>query len=157
MRNYDAFEPLADPSEVTGPLTRWFGIPPEAFAEHRFWQRPSAKPVWVAHKDLVPPPGLRPEAFGILVSRMKGRIFKPTSVFIQRFGGAATRNTLRLTHEQLDALLERQTLALEGHPEDGDGLVILRDPDDHPIGMGLLRGGVLESMLPKFWSHPGGG
>lgn len=139
---------------MTAPLERWFGIPPETFAEHRFWQRPSARAVWVAHKDLVPPPGLRPEAFGILVARMKGRIFKSTSVFIQRFGGAATRNTWRLTHAQLEALLAREPVALEGTPEDGDGLVILRDPDDHPIGMGLLRGGVLETQLPKSWTLP---
>ena len=156
MRSYDAFEPVADPAVITAPLAEWFGIPPETFSGHRFWKRPSARAIWVADRGLTPPPGLRPEAFGMLVSRMKSRTFKPSSVFIQRFGGAATRNTCRLTGAQLERLLAREPVPLEGTGAT-DGLVILRDEGDHPIGVGLLRGGVLETQLPKAWTLPAPG
>ncbi len=151
MRASDAFERLPDAEVVTAPLAYRFGIDPETFAGHRFWHRPSAKAIWVAAAEAEVPEGLRPEAFGMLVSRMKGKVFKPSTVFIQRFGAAATRNRYALTDAQLDVFLRRAPVTVSP-VDDGDGAVLVTDARGHVLGLGRLTGAELLSELPKSWT-----
>ena len=129
-----------------------FGLGEAAFAQHRFWHRPGHPSVWVADAQCLPPMLPRAEAVGLLVARLKGRVIKPTSVFLQRFGHACTRNVYVLDDARLYRWLAHQPVPVTP-VDDGDGFVLVRDAAGTPIGCGMLRGAVLTSELPRSWTY----
>ena len=129
-----------------------FGLGEAAFAQHRFWHRRGHPSVWVADAQCLPPVLPRAEAVGLLVARLKGRVIKPTSVFLQRFGHACTRNVYVLDDARLYRWQAHQPVPVT-RVDDGDGFVLVRDAAGTPIGCGMLRGAVLTSELPRSWTY----
>lgn len=131
-------------------VTWWeerFGVPPDTFAGHTFWERGAGK-VWAFRGDLPSP--VRVQGLGMHVLRTGGEHWKPTTNGVQRFGGAATRNVLVLDGAAASAFLrgEDQTVDWEG---DWGYLVVAREVagEPTPVGVGLYLRGELRSQVPK--------
>jgi len=74
--------------------------------------------------------------------------FKPSTNFLQLFGKHATKNTVSLTKEQVQAYLKGEDIPLSGKIDATDGYVILKY-QDYPLACGLLRGNRIENVLAK--------
>ncbi|PSP84320.1 hypothetical protein BRC83_05450 [Halobacteriales archaeon QS_1_68_17] len=155
-QRFDRLPATADERTVPGRPTRaavldwWderFGIPPEAFADHTFWERGAGK-VW-AFRGTVPTPA-RIEGLGITALRTRQEHWKPTTNAAQRFGGAATRNVVHLDRDRAARFARGEDQPLD---RDGDWgyLIVTHDlaGDPEPIGVGLYLHGELRSQIPK--------
>lgn len=149
MRVSADFELLPEPETLLETIRQWFGMPASTFDGHRFWYRKGARAVWIAAKDALPPNDLRLDAFGMLVSRNKSG-FKPTSVFIQRFGHAAVGRRVVLSEAQVELFLRR--VAQPAVEDLSPGLVIVFEPGGAVLGCGRIKDGQLLSELPKSWT-----
>ncbi|MBU0551174.1 hypothetical protein KKB55_09285 [Myxococcota bacterium] len=142
------FEPHPHPDLIWGWLEARFGIPPSVFAGHRLWRRGASPSIWIAAATATPPP-LDLESFGMLLSRKPPPHAKPTSVFLQRFGDAATLSVVRL-----DAAAARRFLSRAAQPIEAAGLsrgyCVARGPMG-VLGCGFFDGARLLSETPKFW------
>jgi NOL1/NOP2/fmu family ribosome biogenesis protein len=124
-----------------------FGIDPAVFEDYTFWERGKGK-LW-AFRSAVEAP-VRVEGLGMAVLRTRGEHWKPTTNAVQRFGGHATRNVLRLPREQAERFVagEDQTVAWDG---DWGYLVVTHEVagGPEPLGVGLYLHGELRSQIPK--------
>lgn len=124
-----------------------FGIEPSTFDPHTFWEK-GAGSVWVVRGQ--EPDPIRVETLGLRLLRTGGRHWKPTTIGVQRFGTAATRNVIAL-----DGEAARQFVAGEDQPLawDGDwGYLIAATElggEPTPLGVGLYTHGELASNIPK--------
>jgi NOL1/NOP2/fmu family ribosome biogenesis protein len=153
---FERLPATADERAVPGRATRaevlswWderFGVPPETFADHTFWEKGAGK-VWAFHDDAPSP--LAVESLGMTILRTRQEHWKPTTDAAQRFGRAATRNVCHL-----DGDAARRFVAGEDQTLDWDGdwgyLVVTHDVAgrEEPIGVGLYLHGELRSVVPK--------
>jgi len=124
-----------------------FGIVPETFDDHTFWEKGAGK-VW-AHAGEAPDP-VEIEALGITFLRTRQEHWKPTTDAVQRFGGAAERNVITLARERVARFVRGEDQDLEW---DGDWgyLVVAHDLAGtlEPVGVGLYVHGELRSQVPK--------
>lgn len=124
-----------------------FGIPPEVFADHTFWEKGSGK-VWAFAGEI--PRSTPIEALGMTCLRVRQEHWKPTTDAVQRFGDRATRNVVRL-----DRPAARRFVAGEDQDVEWDGdwgyLIATHDiaGGPEPLGVGLYLHGELRSQIPK--------
>jgi hypothetical protein len=149
LRASAAFEPVPDQGAVLAWLDFRYGLTADTFAGHRFWHRPGTPSIWIAAADCAPPPGLRLEAFGLLMSREPLPRAKPTSVFLQRFAATATRNVFDLDVEAAGRFLRGETQPLPAGSE-GKGFCVVRAAG-RVLGCGQATEGMLVSLLPRAW------
>jgi NOL1/NOP2/fmu family ribosome biogenesis protein len=124
-----------------------FGIEPDSFANHTFWERGTGK-LWVFHGDVTTP--IEIEGLGMTCLRTRGEHWKPTTSAVQRFGHHASKNVLPLSDEQAQTFVAGEDQELDW---DGDwGYLIVAHEiagETAPIGVGLYVHGELRSQIPK--------
>ncbi len=134
-------------SAVLDYLDERFGIAPETFADHTFWEKGAGK-IWVVHGDYPSP--VEVEGLGMTCLRTRQEFWKPTTDFVQRFGSRATRNVVVLGDDAAARFMagEEQAVAWDG---DWGYLVGARETAGAPapLGVGLYTYGTLRSMVPK--------
>lgn len=133
-----------------GVLAFWaerYGVPPETFDGHTFWEKGAGK-VW-AYAGRAEAPA-RIEALGATILRTRQDHWKPTTDGVQRFGRHASRNVVQLDRDAARRFLggQDQELAWDG---DWGYLVVAHElaGDLEPIGVGLYLDGELRSQVPK--------
>jgi NOL1/NOP2/fmu family ribosome biogenesis protein len=124
-----------------------FGVPPEAFDGHTFWEKGKGK-IWAFASDTESPVDV--EALGLTFLRTRQEHWKPTTNAVQRFGGAATTNVIHLSAGEAEAFVAGHDQELDW---DGDWgyLIVTHDlaGEPEPIGVGLYLHGELRSQVPK--------
>lgn len=124
-----------------------FGVPPDVFDGHTFWEKGSGK-LWAFSGDVPSPATI--EALGITFLRVRQEHWKPTTDAVQRFGQHATRNVIDLEDEQARAFVagEDQERAWDG---DWGYLIVTHTiaGEPEPLGVGLYVYGELRSQIPK--------
>lgn len=152
MRVSAAFELLPDQGLVPRHCAERYGIDPDVFAGHRFWIRPGTRVIRIAAARCAVPDGVDAETIGMQVMRKPPPRGKPTSVFLQRFGATAHRNTYTL-----DAACAERYLRREAQPidpvDDAHGYCVVRTAE-RVLGCGRIKEGVLYSEIPRSWLHP---
>jgi len=155
-QRFDRLPETPDDREVEGRASRqeivnwWderFGVPPETFDGHTFWEKGAGK-VWIFADDVGSPVDV--EGLGMTFMRTRQEHWKPTTEAVQRFGAEAERNVIRLTREQTERFVAGEDQELDW---DGDwGYLIAAHElagDDAPLGVGLYVRGELRSRVPK--------
>jgi NOL1/NOP2/fmu family ribosome biogenesis protein len=153
---FDRLPATADEREVEGRATReevltwWderFGIDPETFDGHTFWERGSGK-VWAFADDVASPVEI--EGLGLAFLRTRREHWKPTLEEVQRFGGAADDCVIHLPRPEAAAFVAGDDQELDW---DGDWgyLIVTTDVagEPEPVGVGLYVHGELRSQVPK--------
>lgn len=153
---FDRLPATAAEREVPGRATReevldwWearFGVPPEAFDGHTFWEKGKGK-IW-AFSGVVPD-GISVEGLGMRILRTRQEHWKPATNAVQRFGRRATRNVIDLDPERASRFAAGEDQEVEW---DGDwGYLIAAHRiagEREPIGVGLYLHGELRSTMPK--------
>jgi len=124
-----------------------FGVPPETFDEHTFWERGKGK-LWVYRGE--PPSPVDVEALGMTFLRTRQEHWKPTLEAVQRFGEHATECVIHLSEGEAEAFVAGYDQELDW---DGDWgyLVVTHELAGRrePIGVGLYVYGELRSQVPK--------
>lgn len=124
-----------------------FGIPPDAFTGHTFWEKGGGK-IWAFAGDAPNPTAV--EALGLTCLRTRQEHWKPTTSAVRRFGHHATRNVLVVDRDQARRFLRGADQPLEWT---GDwGYLIVAHTlagAREPIGVGLYLHGELRSQIPK--------
>lgn len=149
MRASVAFERYPDQAIVPNWCHHHFGLAAATFAQHAFVYRPGAPAIWIVASDADVPHDPLPETVGLLVMRKAPPRGKPTSVFLQRFGGAATRNVYILGPDDAERFLRRETLTVVP-VDDGRGYCVVRTAD-YVLGCGRVEGTSLISEVPRSW------
>jgi NOL1/NOP2/fmu family ribosome biogenesis protein len=143
--------------EVEGRATRaavlafWsenYGVSPEVFDGHTFWEKGAGK-VWAFAGDLPSPVDV--EAVGMTFLRTRQEHWKPTTDAVQRFGRYAARNVCVLDREEAARFLDGETQDLPRWDGDWGYIVVAHEiaGDVEPIGVGLYLRGELRSQIPK--------
>ncbi|QLH79455.1 hypothetical protein HZS55_20100 [Halosimplex rubrum] len=153
---FDRLPATADERVVEGRPTReevldwWaerFGVPPEAFDGHTFWERGSGK-IWAFADDVASPVAI--EGLGLAFLRTRREHWKPTLEAVQRFGDAADDCVVHLSREEAAAFVAGDDQELDW---DGDWgyLIVTTDVagEPEPVGVGLYVHGELRSQVPK--------
>ena len=140
-------EGRATREEVVGWWVERFGLDPERFAGHTFWEKGSGK-VWAFADDVDSPAKL--EGLGMTFLRTRQEHWKPTTDAVQRFGRGARKNVVVLDAEEARAFLRGETTDPEW---DGDWGYLIAAHEIagavEPIGVGLYLYGELRSQMPK--------
>ncbi|WP_435335064.1 DUF7122 family protein [Haloarchaeobius sp. TZWWS8] len=142
--------------EVDGRATReavvgwWedrFGVPPETFADHTFYEKGKGK-IWAFAGDV--PDSISVEGVGMTFLRTRQEHWKPTTDAVQRFGRHATKNVVELDEDEARKFAAGEDQELD---YDGDwGYVIAAHElagEREPLGVGLFLYGELRSVVPK--------
>jgi NOL1/NOP2/fmu family ribosome biogenesis protein len=153
---FDRLPATADERTVSDRPTRaevlewWderFGIEPDVFQHHSFWERGSGK-IW-AYAGGAPSP-VEVEGLGMAVLRTRREHWKPTLEAVQRFGAHATRNVVALSRTEAATFLAGEDQQLDW---DGDwGYLVVTDElagEREPLGVALYVHGELRSQVPK--------
>jgi NOL1/NOP2/fmu family ribosome biogenesis protein len=134
-------------SEVVAWWDERFGVGPETFDGHTFWEKGAGK-VWVVHGDRPTP--IAVEGLGMTCLRTRQEFWKPTTDAVQRFGDRATRNVVVLSDDEAARFMagEDQDVAWDG---DWGYLIAARETagETVPLGVGLFTYGELQSKVPK--------
>ena len=146
--NADRDEPeRATREEVLDFWADRFGVPPETFDDHTFWERGKGK-LWVYRGE--PPSPVDVEALGMTFLRTRQEHWKPTLEAVQRFGEHATECVIHLSEGEAEAFVAGYDQELDW---DGDWgyLVVTHELAGRrePIGVGLYVYGELRSQVPK--------
>lgn len=140
-------EKRATREEVVGWWDERFGIGPEEFGGHSFWEKGAGK-IWVAYGEHPSPTGI--EGLGMKFLRTRQEHWKPTTNAVQRFGQEATRNVIELGSGEAMAFVRGEDREVEW---DGDwGYLICTHEiagEREPLGVGLYLHGELRSVVPK--------
>jgi NOL1/NOP2/fmu family ribosome biogenesis protein len=125
-----------------------YGVPPETWDGHTFWERGSGK-IWAFAADVVDPSPV--EGLGMHVLRTRQEHWKPSTNAVQRFGRAATENVVELGPEEAERFARGEDQELERWDGDWGYLVAAHElaGDLEPIGVGLYLHGELRSTVPK--------
>jgi NOL1/NOP2/fmu family ribosome biogenesis protein len=155
-QRFDRLPETAADREVEGRATReeavgwWverFGLDPERFAGHTFWEKGSGK-IWAFAGEIDSPAEV--EGLGMTFLRTRQEHWKPTTDAVQRFGRGATKNVVVLDDEEARAFLRGE----DTDPEwDGDWGYLIAAHEIaggiEPIGVGLYIYDELRSQMPK--------
>jgi NOL1/NOP2/fmu family ribosome biogenesis protein len=158
---FDRLPATAEERTVGGRATReevldwWaerFGIPPETFDAHTFWEKGKGN-IWVFAADL-PSPQER-EGVGMTVLRTRQEHWKPTTTAVRKWGHLARKNVIELSPGQATAFAAGHDQDL---PEwDGDWGYLIATHDlaggQVPIGVGLYLYDELRSVVPKGYQE----
>jgi NOL1/NOP2/fmu family ribosome biogenesis protein len=124
-----------------------FGVPPETFAGHTFWEKGAGK-LWAFAGEVASPADV--EGLGITLLRTRQEHWKPTTSAAKRFGRAATRNVVVLGPEEASAFAAGEDVVPDW---DGDWGYLIAAHEIaggvEPVGVGLYLHGELRSMIPK--------
>ena len=124
-----------------------FGVDPDVFADHTFWERGSGK-VWAFTGEVASPVAV--EGLGMAFLRTRREHWKPTLEAVQRFGRHAERNAIDLSREEAATFVAGRDRELDW---DGDWgyLVVTHElaGEREPLGVGLYVHGELRSQVPK--------
>ncbi|WP_126661117.1 DUF7122 family protein [Haloterrigena salifodinae] len=125
-----------------------FGMPPETFDDYTFWEKGAGK-IWIYGGEAPTP--LEIEAIGMTCLRTRQEHWKPTTDFVQRFGGRATDCVIELDPEEARAFATGEDQEIERWEGDWGYLIGAHEiaGDLEPIGIGLYVHGELRSMVPK--------
>lgn len=130
-----------------------FGVPPETFDGYDFYKK-GAKKVWAVRRETVERldgdetlDALDYESVGLPFLRVGGEHDKPTTDALQRFGDAATKNTVELDADDARAFVQGETVKREFNV-DSLGYVVVRG-GGRVLGCGLYFPGELRSQIPK--------
>ena len=133
--------------EVLAYFGERFGIPPETFEGHTFWEKGAGK-LWAYAGEANSPTEI--EALGITLLRTRQEHWKPTTSAALRFGGTATENVIELGESEAGAFVRGHDQRIEW---DGDwGYLIAAHQlagEREPLGVGLYLHGELRSVVPK--------
>ncbi|ELZ25059.1 hypothetical protein C475_10949 [Halosimplex carlsbadense 2-9-1] len=153
---FDRLPATADERVVEGRPTReevldwWderFGVPPETFDGHTFWERGSGK-IWAFADDVASPVAI--EGLGLAFLRTRREHWKPTLEAVQRFGDSAEECVIHLPREAAATFVAGDDQELDW---DGDWgyLIVTTDVagESEPVGVGLYVHGELRSQVPK--------
>jgi NOL1/NOP2/fmu family ribosome biogenesis protein len=156
-QRFDRIPETADERAVEGRASREavvdyfadrFGIDPEVFDEHTFWEKGAGK-IWI-YGGSAPSP-LRIEAIGMTCLRTRQEHWKPTTDFVQRFGRHASECVIDLEPEEARAFAAGEEQKIERWDGDWGYLIAAHEVagEREPIGVGLYVHGELRSMVPK--------
>jgi NOL1/NOP2/fmu family ribosome biogenesis protein len=150
-------------SECSPPLDSWleipeqrFGMPSEGFNGLHFFQR-TPRDLRVVNRDHRPPLQPEPQSTGIVFMRAQTRFPKMTTAAAMAFGRKATRNTIDLDAEQIQAYVQRQDINLRSDQVrscTGIGYVLVRHQGVE-FGVALYlpdeqgKGERVKSLFPK--------
>jgi len=155
-QRFDRLPATPEDREVEGRASRreivdwWaerFGVPPETFDGHTFWEKGAGK-IWIFAGEVPSPVEI--EGLGMTFMRTRQEHWKPTTEAVQRFGDRAEHNVIHLSREAA-----RRFVAGEDQELDWDGdwgyLIAAHElaGDDAPLGVGLYVHGELRSRVPK--------
>jgi NOL1/NOP2/fmu family ribosome biogenesis protein len=130
---------------IVGWWAERFGIAPETFDGHTFWEKGAGK-IWVLAGGAAT--GLRIEALGMRIMHTRQEHWKPTTNAAQRFGRRASENCVDLTREEARLFVAGEDQEI---PWDGEwGYVIATRAiagEREPLGVGLYTYGALASMV----------
>ena len=156
-QQFDRLPTTADERVVPGRPTReevvqwWeqrFGVPPETWDGHTFWEKGNGK-IWAFAADVVSP--IAVEGLGLRILRARQEHWKPSTNAVQRFCRDATENVVVLDDEEAACFARGDDQELPRW--DGDwGYVVAAHEiagDIEPIGVGLYLHGELRSTVPK--------
>ncbi|WP_331236325.1 DUF7122 family protein [Natronorarus salvus] len=133
--------------EVLAYFDERFGIPPETFEGHTFWEKGAGK-LWAYAGEA--DSEMEIEALGITLLRTRQEHWKPTTSAALRFGGAATENVIELGESEASAFVRGHDQRVEW---DGDWGYLIAAHDLagalEPLGVGLYLHGELRSVVPK--------
>lgn len=127
-------------------LCERFGIAPDEFAGFVLYQGSKGKVY--AHHELAPElPGAA--IVGLHIATV-AKTVKPATNFVQIFGETFTRNVITVSTKTAKELISgMETLLLDTIPENVTNGYIALACDSQPFMCGLLKDGVVRSMLPK--------
>ncbi|MDQ2051916.1 hypothetical protein RBH26_15670 [Natronolimnohabitans sp. A-GB9] len=156
-QRFDRLPPTPDERTVEGRVSREevldyfadrFGIPPETFDDHTFWEKGAGK-IWIYGGEAPTP--LEIEAIGMTCLRTRQEHWKPTTDFVQRFGDHATDCVIDLDREEAQAFAAGEDQALERWEGDWGYLIAAHEVagELEALGIGLYVHGELRSMVPK--------
>lgn len=150
------FEPL--PAERADDVFTYlddrFGLGRAVFAGHRFWHRPGSPALWIAAAALRPPAVGAVSGMGLCAFRDPPPRGKPSNVFFQRFGRAATRGVWELPEAHASAYLAGASLVVDDLST--RGWVLVRS-GGQVLGRGWLERGCLKGELKRAWREGLGG
>jgi hypothetical protein len=140
-------------------LEKRFGMPCDGFDDYTFFQR-TARDLRIVNGDHRPPLEPKPESMGMVFMRAQSRFPKITTAAAMVFGGVATRNTIDLDAEQIQAYVQRQDVHVRGDQLKsctGIGYVLVRHQG---VDFGVAfyvpeerdEGARLQSLFPKAWA-----
>ncbi len=143
-------------------LEQRFGMPPDGFHGHTFFQR-TARELRVVNRGHQAPRQPEPQSTGMVFMRTQTRFPKLTTAAAMLFGTRATRNTVDLDQGQIQAYVQRRDIRLRADQVrscTGIGYVMVCY-QGLPFGVALYlpdeqgRGDRLKSMFPKAWTLHG--
>jgi NOL1/NOP2/fmu family ribosome biogenesis protein len=124
-----------------------FGVPPETFAEHSFWEKGAGK-IWAFAGESPTPTVV--EGLGVTFLRTRQEHWKPTTVAVQRFGHHATRNVVDLSGREAKRFAAGEDQEVEWDGDWGYLIATRRVAGERaPLGVGLYLHGELRSVVPK--------
>jgi NOL1/NOP2/fmu family ribosome biogenesis protein len=124
-----------------------FGVAPEIFDGHTFWEKGSGK-IW-AYAGEAPSP-IEVEGLGVAFLRTRREHWKPTLEAVQRFGQHADRNVVALSESEAATFLAGDDRELDWDGDWGYLIVTHELAGEHePLGVGLYVHGELRSQVPK--------
>ncbi|MFB6092585.1 MAG: hypothetical protein ABEK02_06205, partial [Haloquadratum sp.] len=156
-QRFDQLPATGDARVVPGRPTReevvtwWedrYGIPPETWDGHTFWEKGNGK-IWAFAADAVSP--IDVEGLGLRILRARQEHWKPSTNAVQRFGHAARRNVVVLEDEEAERFARGEDQELPRWEGDWGYLVAAHEIAGgvEPIGVGLYLHGELRSTVPK--------
>lgn len=155
-QRFDRLPATAEDREVEGRATReevlkwWderFGISPESFENHTFWEKGAGK-IWIFHGDVSSPTAV--EGLGMTFLRTRQEHWKPTTNAVQRFGHEAERNVIELDSEVAMNFVRGEDQEIDWGGDWGYLIAAHELADERePLGVGLYLHGELRSVVPK--------
>jgi NOL1/NOP2/fmu family ribosome biogenesis protein len=125
-----------------------YGVPPETWDGHTFWEKGNGK-IWAFAADVPSPSPV--EGLGLRILRARQEHWKPSTNAVQRFCGEATENVVVLGGEEAERFVRGEDQELERWDGDWGYLVAAHEFEGatEPIGVGLYLHGELRSTVPK--------
>ncbi|QLD85211.1 hypothetical protein HWV23_05560 [Natronomonas halophila] len=124
-----------------------FGLDPETFAGHTFWEKGAGK-IWAFADDIDSPAEV--EGLGMTFLRTRQEHWKPTTDAVQRFGREATKNIIVLDDDEAKAFLQGEDLDPDWAGDWGYLIAAHEIAGEvEPIGVGLYVHDEFRSQMPK--------
>lgn len=150
-----AFEPCPEAiaAPVLADLEARFGLGKAALSGHRLWHRPGSPALWIAAAGLTVPPAPQVQGIGLCAYRDPPPRGKPTTVFLLRFGSAATRGVLDVSPAEAERFGPGTTYPLDALAPPLRGYVIVRTggPGGRVLGRGYAADGRVLCEQKRSW------